>query len=156
MVRAVALTAYRQYVEQYPSSRYVPRLATTIFDARLPGVDARRVVDQASEIVVPDLFWAEVGSVLWRRHRVRELAPAEALGMLEDMFGQAVRSVPVQSLISNALIMAMALGHSIYDCVYLALADREECRLVTADRRFHRVMQESEFADLGLWIGEVA
>ncbi len=38
-------------------------------------------------------------------------------------------------LLPLALEIAIAIGHSIYDCIYLALADQEDCRVVTADRR---------------------
>ena len=38
----------------------------------------------------------------------------------------------------NALNVARRLGHPVYDCVYLALAEREHARFVTADHRLLR------------------
>ena len=34
--------------------------------------------------------------------------------------------------------LARRLDHPLYDCVYLALAEREEATLVTADQRLRR------------------
>jgi len=43
--------------------------------------------------------------------------------------------VPVEDLRNRALELAIELDHPIYDCFYLALAERERCPLVTADKR---------------------
>ena len=50
-----------------------------------------------------------------------------------------MRFVPLDDLREPALEMAIELRHPIYDCFYLALAQRQRCALVTADRRFLRV-----------------
>lgn len=41
----------------------------------------------------------------------------------------------------GALEIGLALGHPIYDCLYLALAIDLGASLVTADRRFHRAVE---------------
>jgi predicted nucleic acid-binding protein len=43
--------------------------------------------------------------------------------------------VPVVELLPRAIELAFDLQHPIYDCVYLALAEREKAALITADRR---------------------
>jgi predicted nucleic acid-binding protein len=40
-----------------------------------------------------------------------------------------------RSLLWEAMAIALRRGCSVYDCLYLALADRIDGRLVTADRR---------------------
>lgn len=39
-----------------------------------------------------------------------------------------------------ALALAQELDHPVYDCLYLALVEREKRPLVTADRRFHSIV----------------
>jgi predicted nucleic acid-binding protein len=39
-----------------------------------------------------------------------------------------------------ALRIAISLQHPVYDCFYLALAQAEDCPLVTADQRFLRAV----------------
>ena len=116
---------------------------------------ARRVAREA-EMLAPDLLWAELGNVLWRRQRLGELSPLDARGMLLTL-----RAIPVQThsmfpLLPLALEIALAIGHSIYDCIYLALADREDCRVVTADRRLQNAVASGPMAASVIGLSEVA
>jgi predicted nucleic acid-binding protein len=43
-----------------------------------------------------------------------------------------------EPLLPRAMGLARRLGHPVYDCVYLALAEREDARFVTADQRLLR------------------
>ncbi len=57
-----------------------------------------------------------------------------------------ILAFPIQSYLSQALgeeafQMAIETKRSIYDCLYLALAEALECRMVTADRRFFQALQ---------------
>ncbi|MXX06385.1 MAG: type II toxin-antitoxin system VapC family toxin, partial [Gammaproteobacteria bacterium] len=44
------------------------------------------------------------------------------------------------SLSADAVRLALALNHPVYDCIYLALAQRIGAVLVTADSRFAKVL----------------
>ena len=50
----------------------------------------------------------------------------------------------------------MAISHSVYDCIYLALADREDCRFVTADRRLRNVVASGPWAPSVISLAELA
>jgi predicted nucleic acid-binding protein len=52
------------------------------------------------------------------------------------------------ALESRALDLALELNHSVYDCLYLALAERMERTLVTADRRFLGIVASTPYAGL--------
>ena len=109
------------------------------------STSARRIVDQA-ELLAPDLLWAELGNVLWRRQRVGELSPADARDMLLTLRAFPVRTYALFPLLPLALEIAVIIGHSVYDCIYLALADREDCRVVTADRRLQNAVTSGPMA----------
>ncbi len=51
---------------------------------------------------------------------------------LAGIFSELVPLVPIASLAAN---IGRTLDHSIYDCLYIALAERTGSRMVTADRR---------------------
>ena len=87
-------------------------------------------------LIAPSLWSAEVGNVLWRRAMQGELTPAEASDLLSDLQQAALKEVPIGGLAADALTLSLELNHPIYDCLYLALAIREETYVVTADRRF--------------------
>jgi predicted nucleic acid-binding protein len=89
----------------------------------------------ARPLVAPDLFQAEVGAVLTKKLRRREIAIGQArLGFAEIL--ERVSLVPTVELGSQAFEMALSLHHSIHDCYYLALAESNGWFLVTADRAF--------------------
>jgi predicted nucleic acid-binding protein len=56
--------------------------------------------------------------------------------------------VDERAYVPRALTIARALGHPIYDCVYLALAEAENKPLVTADARFLARLVDSPWRNL--------
>jgi predicted nucleic acid-binding protein len=46
--------------------------------------------------------------------------------------------VPVERLLPDAFRIACEVGHPVYDAVFLALAERRQAHLVTADAKFYR------------------
>ena len=89
------------------------------------------------DLIAPDLLYAEVANILWKKWTRGE--------MTTDAVDAAVRwllQLPVQihdsaSLFAESVALAQRLGHPAYDCFYLAVAVRADCRLVTADRRLY-------------------
>ena len=106
---------------------------------------ARRIVEQA-RLMAPDLLWAELGSLLRRRQRKGELTAAQSRELLLTLCAFPIRTHRMFPLLPLALEIAMAIGHSVYDCVYLALADEENCPMVTADRRLRKAVAAGPLA----------
>ncbi len=106
-----------------------------------PGSERARRLLSASvagrlELIAPDLFMAEVTNVLWKRCRVRaELLEDEARAAHAALLAAAPELVPSEALAGPALELALAFRHPVYDCLYVALALRDGCSLVTADAR---------------------
>lgn len=86
-------------------------------------------------LIVPDLFWAELGSVFWkaiRQSRYTKLAAESALRGLKD---RRVRTVPSLLILDKAFDIAVLFERSVYDSLYVALATVSETAFVTADER---------------------
>lgn len=71
-----------------------------------------------------------------------------------------IRSLPVTTyahwpFLPAAVDLAISLDQTVYDCLYLALAEARNSVMVTADRRFHDVVSDSVWADRILWIEDV-
>lgn len=100
------------------------------------------------DLIVPDLLFAEVANILWKKQLRGELDAAAA------HFGARwLLQVPLQvhdsaGLLVDALAMALQLQHPAYDCFYLALARGVDAPLVTADRRLHARCQMLDAAAL--------
>lgn len=118
--------------------------------------DIARNLLSMTDLLAPDLLWAELGNVVWRRRRQGEFDASTARGMLADLRSLEIRSCPMSPLLPSALDIALSLDHSLYDCLYLALAEDEDRVVVTADRRFLRVAAGSTWADRVVWIEDVA
>lgn len=114
---------------------------------------ARRIVRSGRwRLLAPDLLRAELGSAVWARHRRREFGPEEASSTLAELRALPIRTYGLRPLLPAALDVATRLGHSLYDCLYLALAVGEDCPAITADRRFYGAVARSVWADRIEWI----
>jgi predicted nucleic acid-binding protein len=89
-----------------------------------------------SDLIAPSLWRLEAANALWRLARRGEITLAEAAEKLAVLEDAPVVTVPLETDLARALALAHQLGHPVYDCLYLALAIREDTAVVTADRRF--------------------
>jgi predicted nucleic acid-binding protein len=81
----------------------------------------------------------EFVNVLWKRVRRQECTRAAAKVVLTLWEVDRPSLVASSDLATSALQLATNLDHSVYDCLYLALALAIEAPLVTADRQLARV-----------------
>ena len=75
--------------------------------------------------------------------------------MLADIRELQVTTFAHWPLLPAALDLAMSLDQTVYDCLYLALAEQRNSVMVTADRRFHDAVNNSIWADRILLIEDV-
>jgi predicted nucleic acid-binding protein len=87
------------------------------------------------QILVPDLFWAEIGNVLWKAARTQRITIEDAKTGLLKIRNCNFPTVPSFSLLNRALDIATTFGRSFYDCLYVALAESSETELITADEK---------------------
>jgi predicted nucleic acid-binding protein len=118
------------------------------------GGTARRVL-ATKALIAPHLLWAEVGNMLWKRQRRRESSVEEVRHMLAEVQRLPVRTFAHWPLLAAAVDLAISLDQTVYDCLYLALAEKRNSVMVTADRRFHDAVCASFWADRIVWIGDV-
>ncbi len=102
--------------------------------------------------MAPPIFRAEIANALHQRVRKREVSRLEATEMLDSLLALVVIGEPA-GLYGRAMGLAGDLGlGSIYDALYLALAEYEGCELWTADQRLAR--QATPRLPLVRWVGE--
>jgi predicted nucleic acid-binding protein len=97
--------------------------------------EARQLLDESIELVAPDLVFAEVGSAVWKRVRMRQLEAPLARRMVADIANIGVQPVETRILLKDAMGVALSAGITVYDALYLVLAVRLGTQLVTADER---------------------
>jgi predicted nucleic acid-binding protein len=90
-----------------------------------------------AEIVIPDLAPIEVAAALSRKSREGHFPGDVAHECLDALFGLEPRVVrATRELQHEALQLSLEIRRSILDSLYLALAIREDCQMVTADKKF--------------------
>ncbi len=116
---------------------------------------ARALLDLDAELMAPDLLLVEAANVAWKKSRLGELTGDEGRRIVSLLGGGIPELHPTIPCLDRAMELAELAGHPIYDCVYLALAERAEARLITADRRFHRAVRATPLAELVCWVEDV-
>lgn len=109
----------------------------------LPEADsnkARRLRDDflkgLVELLAPDVFPAEVGHSLARAERKGIITPPQGSILLTDVLSTPPQFFPsYPDLITRAFEIASQRRAGVYDCLYVALAEREGCDFVTADTK---------------------
>jgi predicted nucleic acid-binding protein len=114
-----------------------------------PGTDRARMIWQRRDhLVAPDLLVPEVCSAMWRKVRLRQAVQDQAAEAADRLPSGMLELRPTATLALRALAIAFDLDHPVYDCFYLALAEREGGSMVTADQRFLARLSGSKFETL--------
>jgi len=112
----------------------------------------KRYVRGEVDFVVPDLFWAEVGNVLWNGARRGRWNRSDAETGAADFIARGFVTVPSLALMPEALRLAFAYDRAVYDCLYVALAVQTKTEMITADERLANALA----AHLPLkWLGAI-
>jgi predicted nucleic acid-binding protein len=114
----------------------------------LPEADASmaiRIRDEfrmgIHELLAPDVFTAEIGHALTRSERRGLIQPTDGAQKLSDILASLPDLYPSLPIITRAYQISSQARRGIYDCLYVALAEREGCELLTADDWLIRSLQ---------------
>jgi predicted nucleic acid-binding protein len=87
------------------------------------------------ELIAPSIFSGEVASALTKAERQKLIS----IGDARPLLGQIMRTPPVvhayELLLDRAVDISSQTRGGLYDCVYVVLAERMGCELVTDDQR---------------------
>jgi predicted nucleic acid-binding protein len=114
---------------------------------------AERLLAEEHERIAPELALVEAAQVFVKRQRRGEISASDAHASLIAL-ANSIEFRESATLVSAALDIALAHQRSAYDGLYVVLAMREGCPLVTADRRLYNALRESLEATM-LWVDDV-
>jgi predicted nucleic acid-binding protein len=95
----------------------------------------KRYTDGDINFIVPDVFWAEIGNVLWKGVRQRRWPQAVAERATSEIRDRDFFTVSSLELLPEALNIAFVHDRSVYECLYVALAVQLKTEMITADER---------------------
>jgi predicted nucleic acid-binding protein len=107
-----------------------------------PGTAAALSFLEQAKLLAPELLVAECANILWKKVRKRELSKDEALLAARLLQGSEIELVPTRALLEPATRIAIELDHPAYDCLYVALAEQNNCPFVTADESLLRKLDQ--------------
>ncbi len=108
------------------------------------ALDWIRRLDRGVDGFAPDLIWPEVANALRREVVGQALRRSDAQHALQLLLGLPLRMHPTERLAAVALEAALALKLTVYDAMYVVLADVVDATLVTADRRLAQAAARAE------------
>jgi predicted nucleic acid-binding protein len=117
---------------------------------RLPEADSdsafvlkESYIQGLNELIAPYIFPVEVGHALSRAERKGILKPPEAAEALKDILLVCPKLYSYIPLLPRAMEISSETRTSVYDCLYISLAEREDCCLVTADAKLINSLGET-------------
>ena len=87
------------------------------------------------ELLTPDVFPPELLHSLTRAERQGRITVGQATVLLADVLTTPPQFHASLPLIFRACQISSAMHIGAYDCLYVALAEREQCKFITADDR---------------------
>jgi len=94
------------------------------------------------EFLSVDIFKVEAAHALTRAERQGRIRPGEAKKLLASIRTTAPQFFPFSPLLDRAIDVSSSMRIGVYDCIYVALAEREKCDLITADHRLVKNLQK--------------
>jgi len=96
--------------------------------------EARLCFEQVATPLAPAHWEAELANVLWMATRAGVLVPSDAPARLGLVRRLGIESVATATLCQGALLRSIDSGVTVYDTLFVELAARAACPLVTFDK----------------------
>ena len=117
------------------------------------SIEARSLLDGELQHVAPDFILTEFANTAVKHVRRRDVS-ADYARSASARLPTMLLLHQTSPLVSLALQLALTFDRSVYDSLYVALALRRSCQLVTADRRLYNALSPT-FSDTMLWIEDL-
>jgi len=116
--------------------------AAEISEKTQVGVDFINIIMQAEKVLAPDLYIAEIGNYMWKACRKDKDNADLYVEMAKDCIDYIDEFESAAELWREALQMAQAQDHAIYDMLYATLARRNDAILLTMDRKLRDICKK--------------
>jgi predicted nucleic acid-binding protein len=109
---------------------------------------ARKILDKGASFIAPDIFIPEICNVVWKKVKNQEITAEQGQAIVSNVPMILDHIVPSSEVAKRAFALAVQFNHPVYDCLYLALAERESISLVTDDAKLVTVAKKARLARL--------
>ena len=106
-------------------------------------------------LIAPDLIYPETGNILWKKHRLKELTAPEINEIIESIESIPIKIEPSKPLLKLAVDLAVVYNITVYDALYLAIAQIYESKLITADKKLTNALKNTSLEGNVAWLGDM-
>lgn len=106
-------------------------------------------------LIAPDLIYPETGNILWKKHRLKELTATEVKEIIEGIESIPIKIEPSKPLLRLAVDLAVVYNITVYDALYLAIAQIYESKVITADKKLTNVLKNTFLEGNVVWLGDM-
>jgi predicted nucleic acid-binding protein len=88
-------------------------------------------------LIAPSILVSETAAAITkklRRKEINEASARDAFQVWREILSRGLfELVPANDLIDDAFALSLRLNHALHDCLYIALAQSQDCALATRD-----------------------
>jgi predicted nucleic acid-binding protein len=105
-------------------------------------------------LLAPDLIFAEVGNIIWKKHRMKELVRSVAEEIVDAIVSTPIEIETSQALLPLAVEMGLAYGITVHHAIYVTLAMIRENVMMTADRKLVEMIGKTDLKKTVACLGD--
>jgi predicted nucleic acid-binding protein len=102
-----------------------------------------KVLQEASLVIAPDVYIAELTNTFWKYRRANILTKDECIQYIKDGINYVDKFIDGKELWQEALSEGIHHNHSIYDMFYMIAARRNDGILITNDSVLAAICKEN-------------
>ena len=110
--------------------------------------NAWTLAKQPENLAAPDLLLVEIASIAWKKAVRGEITRIVAIEISRKVVDGVHSFFPAEPFARRALEIGLDLNHSVYDCMYIAVAELTGYSLVSADNRLLKAAAGSKWKQL--------
>lgn len=95
-------------------------------------------------VIAPTLYHGEIANTLWKYVRFGDLDKETALTRYAEAIGLIDAFEADEQLVAEALSTAVRYNHPVYDLLYVILARRHGCTVLTVDKKLTALIRKLE------------
>jgi predicted nucleic acid-binding protein len=129
---------------------YIPEELSEKADLLFQKIGRERI-----SLIAPDLIYPETGNILWKKKRLKELKVSDVKVIADAIQTIPFIIIPSKSVIQLAIDIGMVYDITVYDAIYVSVAQIFEATFITADKKLVNALRKTDLKDSIEWLGVV-
>jgi len=102
----------------------------------------KNIIIEADAVIAPELYISEITNVAWKYNKIANFGHKECFSIAEDGISLIDQFIDTTILWKEALREAMNNDQTVYDCLYLICARRNDGILLTKDQKLKKLCRK--------------